>query len=423
MTSNTQRSSSPDASTEPAPGTTLAFRLKKAISGALPVTKRVDLPTYTSDIIGPIEPWDEREVLFARHDLFRYFGPDTQQYRAYYQAHPEHLAYDAKIDNLPALGRTGGIDAPMFDAPFEAVRKISADSSVDGQPTSQRTRIRPGRAAEKVKALARFLGADLVGIGPLRQEWVYSHAGRSFGNSPGFQPWGTPIDLRGHTHAVALGFQMDYDLIQSAPDFPALLATAKGYADGAWVSVQLAQYIRALGYSARAHHLYNYQVLVVPVAVDCGLGELSRAGFLLTRELGLGLRLAAVTTDLPLAHDKAVDIGVQSFCQACEICAENCPIGAIPTGDKVTFNGLKKWKLDEEKCYRYWQAVGKDCGLCMTTCPWTKPRTWFHRAMAALATTKGPHQRLMAQADKLVYGPFKSAPRPDFIDPYEPPRP
>ena len=131
------------------------------------------------------------------------------------------------------------------------------------------------------------------------------------------------------------------------------------------------------------------------------------------------MRLAVVTTDMPLTHDKPVDIAAQSFCQSCKICAEICPVGAIPLGDKGAFNGLKKWKLDEQKCFHYWRAVCTGCGLCMAACPWTKPRTWLHRAMAVLATAKGPHQSLMARADKLFYGEFKSAPRPSFIEPSE----
>lgn len=394
------------------------FELKKAIIQALPIAKEVDVPTYVKDIVGDVKQWDERDIVFARVDLFHHFGPDSPEYKAYYEAHPEYLEYDAKIGNGPGLGRTGGVDIPMFTAQFEVIAKIGAESFVNGEPAPPKTEIPPERAAKKVKALARFLGADLVKVGPLRQEWVYSHIGRSVGNIEGFQQRGTPINLH-HTNAIAMGFQMDYDLIQSAPDFPVLLATAKGYATGAWVSIQLAEYIRMLGYSARAHHLFNYQVLVVPVAIDCGLGELSRAGFLITKEFGLGLRLAVVTTDMPLAHDKPVDIGAQSFCETCKVCAENCPVDAIPMRDKVEFNGIRKWKLDEQKCYRYWHAVGTDCALCMTTCPWTKPRNWFHKSMSLLATVKGPHQSLMTQADKLFYGKFEGAPRPDFIDPFE----
>ncbi|MFQ6099814.1 MAG: reductive dehalogenase [Anaerolineae bacterium] len=393
-------------------------RLKEAISQTL-LAREVEVPTYEKDIVGEIKRWDERDIVFARKDFFRYFGTDSPQYKTYYETHSEYLEYDTKIGNMPELGRTGGVDIPMFEAQFATVAKVGVESFVDGESAPDKAEISSERAARKVKALARFLGADLVKIGPLRQKWVYTHVGRSRGNEEGYKRWGTPVDLSHHTNAIAMGFQMDYHLIQTAPDFPTLLATAKGYAIGAWVSIQLAEYIRMLGYSARAHHLNNYQVIAVPVAVDCGLGELSRAGYLMTREFGLALRLAIVTTDMPLVHDKPVDLGVQSFCEYCKICAEECPSGAIPKRDKVVFNGIKRWKLDEQKCYRYWHAVGTDCSICMASCPWTKPRNWFHKAMSVLATVKGPHQALMTQADKLFYGKFKGVPRPDFIDPYK----
>lgn len=382
----------------------------------LPFPRRVTEPTYAKDVSGGIARWDERETLFARRDLHRFFGPGSPAYESYYAEHPDHLEHDKATHNMGALGRTGGVDAPMFEAQFLTTRSIAPESFVDGEPAPSRASIPSRRAATKVKALARFLGADLVGVGPLRQEWVYSHTARSFGNMDGFVKWGTPVDLSGHDTAIALGFSMDYELLRSAPDFPILLSTAKGYGAGAWVSVQLARYIRMLGYSARAHHMYNYRVLCVPVAVDCGLGELSRAGFLITKEFGLGLRLAVVTTNMPIAHDRPVDIAAQSFCDVCNICAENCPIGAIPHGDKLEFNGVKKWKLDELKCYRYWHAVGTDCSLCMTTCPWTRPRNWVHRMMSSLAAIPGRHQSWMARAEKLFYGKFKGARRPEFMD-------
>jgi ferredoxin len=409
----------------------MTSNIGRVIERILPGPRELDEPSYAHDIAGEIQRWDERDIVFARADLFRFFGSDSPQYRAYYRAHPEYLAYDTKVSQMRGLGRTGGVDTPMFAAQFDMMRKISTESFVTGplDVAVPRIEIPPARAALKVKSLARLLGADLVGIGPLRQQWVYSHVGRTRGDQRGYLPWGKPIDLSHHTHAIAMGFQMDYDLIQHAPDFPVLLATAKGYATGAWVSVQLAHYIRMVGYDARAHHFGNYQVLCVPIAVDCGLGELSRAGFLLTKEFGLGLRLAVVTTDMPMVHDKPVDIGVQSFCEQCKICAEQCPIGAIPMGDKVEVNGVKRWKLDEQKCYRYWHASGTDCGICMASCPWTKPPTLFHRVVGALATVKGPYQAWLAGADKLVAkapwiapskgrkGIEKARPRPEFIDP------
>jgi len=396
---------------------TVLSKLKKAVIRAIPLAKEVDVPTYEKDRVGNIKQRDERDIVFARKDLFRYFGTDSPEYKTYYKTHPEYLQYDKKVGNKDWLRETGGVDFAMFKAQLEEIRKISTESFVGGKPSPDKIEMAPERATEKVKSLAQFLGADLVGVGPLWQKWVYSHVGRSFGNRDGFQPWGTPIDLRKHANAIAMDFQMNYDLIQCAPDFPILVATANGYSIGVWVSIQLAKYIRMLGFSARAHHLYNYRVIAVPVAVDCGLGELSRAGYLLTREFGLSTRISVVTTDMPLTLDKPVDIGVQSFCNSCKVCAENCPVGAIPVGDKVEFNGIKKWKIDEQKCYRFWHTVGTDCSLCMATCPWTKPRTWFHKSMAYLATIKGPHQSLMTKADKLFYGKFSGAPRPHFINP------
>lgn len=372
----------------------------------------VAAPTYTQDTVGHIHRFDERDIVFARADLYQRFGVDSAEFKAYYEKHPEWLDIDIKTNAMPGLGRYGGIDTPMYAAQFGAIRHLSGEAIVDGEPAPRKTDLTPERAAEKVKALAHLLGADLVGIGPLRQEWTYSHVGRG-------DQRGDLIDLSHHHTAIALGFRMDYDLTQSAPHFPVLLATGKGYATGSWVSVQLALYLRMLGFSARAHHLTNYQLLCVPVAVDCGLGELSRAGFLLTRELGLGLRLAIVTTDMPIAHDPPKDIGVQSFCEKCKICAEACQIGAIPCGDKIESNGVKKWQLDAEKCYRYWHAVGTDCASCMAACPWTQRPTGFHRLMGRLATINGLHQRWMVWADKIVYGKFTSTPRPAYMEPHK----
>lgn len=379
---------------------------------------RVNGATYEEDIVGEIGRWDERDVLFARRDLFRFFGADTPVFKSYYEEHPGFFEYDKAVTKMGELGRTGGVDAPMFEAQFLAARAIAGEAFVDGEPSARSVEMPPDRSAAKVKEFARLLGSDIVGIGRLRQEWVYSHVGRSFGNEAGFAKWGTPVDLGRHSTAISMGFEMDYDLLRCAPDFPILLATAKSYGKGAWVSTQLARYIRELGYSARAHHMYSYRVLSVPVAVDCGLGELSRAGYLITKEYGLGLRLATVTTDMPLSHDSPVDLAAQSFCDTCKICAEICPIGAIPEGGKTEFNGVSKWKLDEKKCYRYWHAVGTDCSMCMIACPWTKPRNWFHRLMASLAAVKGPHQAWMTKAEKIFYGKFKGAPRPGYIEPY-----
>ena len=371
----------------------------------------VENPTYHRDITGEIKRWDERDIVFARSDLYRTYGEESDDFAAYYKLHPEWREIDSTTNSMPGLGRTGGGDSPMFEAQFAAITQLGKPSTTNANASRPNLTDNVERATFKIKEFTRILGADLVNIGPLRQEWVYTHNGRV-----GSGRRGEPIDLRHHKTAIVIGIRMDYDLIQHAPDFPVLLATAKGYANGAWVAAQLTNYLNFMGYSAHAHYDANYLLQCVPVAVDSGMGELSRAGFLITKEFGLALRLAVVTTNMDLDHDKPVDIGVQSFCDTCKICAEACPIGAIPDGDKVVVNGTRRWKLDAEKCYRYWHTVGTDCGLCMASCPWSKQPTWFHRRMADLASIKGPHQAWMVAAEKAVYGKFKSKRRPDFID-------
>jgi reductive dehalogenase len=366
-----------------------------------PVLER---PTYDRDRSGPIGRVDERDVLFARTDLFRRFPDGSAERDEYYSAHPEALEYDRRMAEDLHLGSGGGELSSLSDSIFHLARIVAREDAVDGEPAAERVGLDPSEAATRVKTMATALGADIVRTGPLRIEWTYSHVGRSYGNASGFRPWGTPIDVSHHPNAVSMGFRMDPDLTSTAPEFPTLLATATAYVIGAVVAVRLAAYIRSLGYSARAHHVYNYGVLPVPVAVDCGLGELSRAGYMLSREFGLGLRLGTVTTDLPLTHDGSVDLGVQSFCERCEICAEDCPSGAIPKGPKTEYNGVRKWKLDAEKCYHYWSVVSTDCSVCMSTCPWTRPDTWLHRGLTALAMVRGPHQRLMALAGRFLYG-------------------
>ncbi|MCL5108779.1 MAG: 4Fe-4S dicluster domain-containing protein [Chloroflexi bacterium] len=332
-------------------------------------SRPVDAPSYALDLVGPLIAHDERDCLFARHDL----RPDSDRYQTYYARHPERQALDDELRSLPGLGGgEGPAVKALGDAIFASALLLGSEESVQGLPPAggagQRVQLPPEEAAAKVKGLAHLLGADLIGIGPLNPAFVYTHVGRTFYPE---QRWGAPIVLD-HPYAINLGIRMNVGgLMRTAPQYPVLLESANAYARGALIAVQVATYLRRLGYSARAHHLRNYQVLSVPVAVDGGLGELARCGFLVTREYGNCLRLATVTTDLPLATDAPVDLGVQHFCERCQVCAKECPAGAIPNGPKVEVHRLRKWALDAERCYRYWLETGSDCALCIVACPWS----------------------------------------------------
>lgn len=114
-----------------------------------------------------------------------------------------------------------------------------------------------------------------------------------------------------------------------------------------------------------------------------------------------------VTTDLPLKVDSPVDLGVQDFCEKCEKCAEKtCPLEAIPQGknQQGIVRGVRRWQIDADRCYRFWNARGASCYICMSVCPWTKPRNWFHRLNADLATRSAALRSLLIWFDDLFYG-------------------
>jgi epoxyqueuosine reductase QueG len=64
----------------------------------------------------------------------------------------------------------------------------------------------------------------------------------------------------------------------------------------------------------------DYVVLLPPLLLAAGIGEVSRAGIILNPFLGLAFKAAAVLTDTPILPDKPIDFGLQNFCQHCKIC-------------------------------------------------------------------------------------------------------
>jgi reductive dehalogenase len=189
-----------------------------------------------------------------------------------------------------------------------------------------------------------------------------------------------------------------------------MIETCRGYIECAKIAQLVARYIRALGYHARAHIDANYRLMCVPVAVDAGLGELSRMGYLVTDRYGPRVRLSIVTTSLPMAADRPVNLGVRDFCTKCRKCASNCPAGAIPKGNELSdTRGTAKWVINPEACYGYWRRSGTDCGICMRVCPFSRPPTPIHNLVRFLLRRNVLARRLAAAGDELIYG---KRPRP-----------
>jgi reductive dehalogenase len=231
---------------------------------------------------------------------------------------------------------------------------------------------------------------------------VYSHRGEIFNEN--WEDWGTEINLD-HQYAIVFAEEMSFEMIGPAPHTPTVIESMKDYAKGAYISTQLAAMIANLGYSASANHLRHYEAVLPPLAVDAGLGELGRLGYLMTKEFGPRIRLGAVTTDLALIPDKPVDIGVADFCKFCKKCAVCCPSQSIPLDEAPQeVNGTLRWKLNDETCFDYWGKVGTDCNVCMKVCPWGHARTFPHRLIVAMISRNSLTRRIFSIMDDIFYG-------------------
>jgi reductive dehalogenase len=272
---------------------------------------------------------------------------------------------------------------------------------VDGLVASQKAPIPedPERISRHIKELAYFLRADAVGICKLPPYAVYSH---SF-------PDGEPVTLD-HKYAIGILIDQDWKTAEAfnGHDWISNAMSFLGYSTSGFIACIIADYIRRLGYPARAHHARNYQVVVPPILLWAGLGEMCRIGdSVLNPFLGPRFKAAVVTTDLPLAPDKPIDFGLQDFCSRCKKCARECPSGAISSGDKVMYNGYEHWQADIEKCtgMRVGNPNGSGCGTCVKVCPWNKPYTPLHRAMGWAVRHSGLARNVARWADDFMgYG-------------------
>ncbi len=347
---------------------------------------------------------DEREIMFARARL----APGTPEYAAYYALHPDHETVDNRIRAAAGLmAPTSPKAHPLHFAAAEAGFLIpgALRERVDGAVAAVPLTLTPQDATTYLKGLARYYGARTVGIAPLQPYHVYSHIGRGAGE------YGAPLQVD-HRYALAFTVEMAHALVGAAPEAPTVVETAKEYAAAAVIAVQLAAFIRALGYPARAHIDGNYRVIAPLVARDAGLGEIGRMGILMTPELGPRVRLGVVTTDLPLVVDgRTPRADMLDLCSICKKCAEACPSRAIPFDGRREINGALRWKISDARCFHYWNVIGTDCGVCMRVCPYAHPDTFSHNLVRWAIRRSGFARRVALRMDDLFYG-RKPAPRP-----------
>ncbi len=265
-------------------------------------------------------------------------------------------------------GRREGFQAPIAcDTPVAEARE-----DIDN----------PTAMATEIKRIARFFGADLAGITDFDPRWLYTARvdTRDFSEADHDLP-------EGLTSVIVLGHQMDRDLVATYPSALAGAATGREYSHEAAIVLQLAAYIRNLGYQAVPS--MNDTGLVIPYAVKAGLGEYARNQMVITPEYGPRLRFSKIFTNLPLAHDAPRKLGVAAFCNQCSECADACPVRALPFGapaesapeNMSAIRGVRKWTSDASACFGYWAKLQSDCAICMRVCPFNRDFSNFRNRL------------------------------------------
>mgnify|MGYP001041009426 CR=1 FL=1 len=324
------------------------------VAGALPfeTLKRVDTPTTFIDE-ARVARVPKRSDMFARSQ-FGDLGKKVQDGAS-------GGWYARKSAPATAQRRALGAFLLLQDGAPNDVAKPPSDAA---------------RNAANVKAASYFLGIDAVGISRCPDWAWYSHDATGAELTPP------------HSNAISMIVDQGFETMEGASgdDWIAVSQSMRAYLRFSLLGGVIAKHIRNLGYSAKAHTVLDGEVLQPPLLLLSGLGEVSRIGeVILNPLLGPRLKSGVVSTDMPLAYDKPIDFGLQSFCESCNKCARECPAGAITAGPKKMFNGYEIWKSDSQKCttYRITTEGGAMCGRCMKTCPWNleglfaeKPFRW-----------------------------------------------
>ena len=374
----------------------------------------VDEPTYK--IVGATKKYDCRDHVFAR--IAMKIG--SSAYKDYYTRHPEKKALDDEHrDRAEKSGKKLVQEDPINErlsiSGFSRGWIMSRPDYLEhrarmlvqpvGRVPEEKVYPDPHQMTRKIKALGLHLGAAKVRIAKLDQRWVYTHKA--------VPQYGEP-------------YQLDYPLVicLAVPQSPYFMDNHSGlsenwevgwsYSYASFISYAMADFIRTLGWDARAIPTLNTPYLVTPLFVDCGIGEDGRCGYTVSKEIGNNWRPGGIATDLPLIPDEPIDFGLQDFCDKCGICAEACPSGAIPNGGREVVRGYKKWHINAEKCYAYWNTIGHSCGICQSVCPWNHVNNWFHNSIRELAQRLPSLRKSLIRGEQLSYS-HKPKPAPRWM--------
>jgi reductive dehalogenase len=336
----------------------------------------------------PNSKFDERDIMFSRNEL----KEGTEKFENYYGRKTKNKEKDDQFRKEPGLmSQDSKFYNPLMynaaAATFSAVELL--------QPLIEKKDFDKSKSNIDGKEILSFLkkwtiklGALDVGFTLVQPHHIYSHIGRG-------KDYGKKVDLN-HKYALAFTVEMDHESLSYTPQGPIIMESAQQYLNAGTIAVQVAQFIRNMGFDARAHIDANYRLICPVVAQDAGLGTIGRMGLLMTPKRGPRVRIGVVTTDLELEpNQNPMDSTVIQFCEICKKCATNCPSKAISSESGKKEKKWFPWKINHEKCFTYWCKAGTDCGRCVAVCPYSHPNNFIHNIIR-LGIKRNPVNRWLA---------------------------
>ena len=342
------------------------------------------------------EQYDERKTMFSREEL----TTDSVNYKLFYQENPDLKKADDLFRKNPGVLNADSLffQELLFNAAsvsFQAVKLLHP--FVEGKEEEKlKTTVPEDSIAEFIKNWAIKLGAHSVGFTELKTHHKYSVGGRQ-------ERRNRKIELN-HKFALAFTPEMEHDFVQLAPQGPIILESSQQYFNAGQIAIQLAQFIRNLGFDARAHIDANYQVICPIVAQDAGLGTIGRMGLLMTPTLGSRVRIGVVSTNLNLQSEKKQpDSSMIQFCEMCKKCVSNCPSNAISGSSQFHDKNWKRGQINQEACFTYWTKIGTDCGRCIAVCPFSHPPARVHNIVRWMIKRNQFNRWLALKFDDFLY--------------------
>jgi ferredoxin len=276
----------------------------------------------------------------------------------------------------------------QLNAPLVEAARHTGEIEPTGTPNLD---VEPAVLTETIRQKARDMGFAEVGFTYLNRDYVFKSKKR----------W-VRFD-----HVMCLAMEQEYEPTQTIPSMDAEHTHHGTYRVEGAAALELADWIRSLGYHAQIHSPNDNSGAYIPMFVQAGLGQLGANGQLLSPHFGSRARIMMISTDAPVVYDEPIDYGIHKLCQVCQVCVQRCPARALMK-EKIWYRGVEKNKLIYKRC-RPVMARYLGCGICMKVCPVQKfglQAVMEHYIETGEVLGKGTHQlEGYTLEDKGYFGP------------------